>query len=71
MFGSSPFGKRHIWLYMCGVILFTRLSPALLFNEVRHQAGELQEIGYPEQRAALADDKLRIGRDNVGPLPRH
>ncbi|XXU63090.1 hypothetical protein WME78_21870 [Sorangium sp. So ce1097] len=56
---------------MCGVILFTRLSPALLFNEVQHQAGELQEIGYTEQRAALADDKLWIGRDNVGPLPRY
>ncbi|XXY36390.1 hypothetical protein WMF04_37560 [Sorangium sp. So ce260] len=71
MFGSSLFGRRHSWLYMCGVIPFTRLSPALLLDEVRYQAGKLQEIGYPEQRAALADDDLWIGRDYVGPLPRH
>ncbi|AGP41272.1 hypothetical protein SCE1572_46350 [Sorangium cellulosum So0157-2] len=56
---------------MCGVIHFTRLSPALLLNEVRHQAGKLQEIGGPEQRATLADDDLWIGRDDIGPLPRH
>ncbi|XXT21518.1 hypothetical protein WME94_08135 [Sorangium sp. So ce429] len=47
------------------------MSPALLLDEVRHQAGKLQEIGYPEQRATLADDDLGIGRDDIGPLPRH
>jgi hypothetical protein len=56
---------------MCGVISFTRLSPARLLDQLRHQAGKLQEIGYPEQRATLAEDDLWIRRADVGPLPRH
>jgi hypothetical protein len=71
VFASSLFSKRHIGLYICGVISFTRLSPALLLDEARHQASKLEEVGCPEQRAALAEDDLWIGRDDVGPLPRH
>lgn len=65
------FGKRHIGLYIRGVISFTRLSPALLVDEARYQASKLEEVGYPEQRAALAEDDLWIGPDGVGPLLRH
>lgn len=71
MFGSSLLWRRQISLYICGVISFTRLSPALLLEEMRHQAGKLQEIGYAEQRTTLTDDDLWIGRHDVGPLPRH
>jgi hypothetical protein len=67
----SSFTMRHIWPYIRGIILFAQLSPALLFDEARHQAGKLQEIGYPEHPAAPADDDLWIGCDDVGPLPRH
>lgn len=67
----SRFVMRHIWPYIRGIISFARLSPALLFDEARHQVGKLQEIGYPEHRAALADDDFWIGRNDVGPLARH
>jgi hypothetical protein len=66
----SPSARRHLLPYIRGIILFTRLSPALLLDEVRHQVGKLQEIGHAEHPAALADDDLGIGCDGVGPLPR-
>ena len=67
----SSFARRHNWPYMCGIICFARLSLALLLDEERHQGGELDEIGHTEHRAAPAKDELRIGGDDVGPLPRH
>jgi hypothetical protein len=67
----SPSVRRHLWLYMRGIVLLTRLSPALLLDEARHQVGKLQEIGHPEHPAALAHDDIGIGCDGVGPLPRH
>jgi hypothetical protein len=67
----SPSARRHLLLYIRGIILLTRLSPALLFDEVRHQVGKLQEIGYAEHPGTLAEDDLGIRRDEVGPLPRH
>lgn len=63
--------RRHIWPYTRGMILFAPLSPLLLFDEARHQAGKLQEIGHSEHPAAPAEDDLWIGCDDVGPLPRH
>jgi len=67
----SPVAMRHIWPYIRGIIPFAQLSPALLFDEARYQVGKLQEIGHPEHRAALAEDDIWIGCDDVGPLPRH
>lgn len=55
--------------YMCGVFGFTTVRSATLLDQSGHQVGQLQEIGDPEQRAALAQDDLWIGRDDVGPLP--
>lgn len=69
--GLSRLVGRHIGPYTCGIVLFTQLSSAPLFDELRHQAGELQEIGDSEDRTALAKDDLWIGCDDVGPLPRH
>jgi len=60
-----PPGQRHLLPYIRGVILFTRLSPALLLDEVRHQVGKLQEISHAEHTAALADDDLGIECDGV------
>ena len=62
---------RQIWPYIRGIISFARLSPALLLDEARHQAGKLQQIGHPEHRAALAEDDLQSGCHDVGPLLRH
>lgn len=67
----STSAGRHIWRYSRGIVPFTRLSPALLLDEARHQAGKLQEIGHAKHPAALAEDDLGIGRHGVGPLPRH
>lgn len=67
----SPPAGRHLWLYRCGIVPLTRLSPAFLLDETRHQVGKLQEIGHPEHPAALAHDDLGIGGDDVGPLLRH
>jgi hypothetical protein len=38
---------------------------------VRHKAGQFRQVRDPEQRAALPHDDLRIGSDDVGPLPRN
>jgi hypothetical protein len=62
---------RHIGPYMRGIISFAWMSPLLLVDEARYQAGKLQEIGHPEHRVALAEDYLWSGRHDVGPLPRH
>jgi hypothetical protein len=67
----SPSARRHSGLYTRGIVPFTRLSLALLLDEVRHEAGELQEIGHAQHPAAPAEDNLGIGGDGVGPLPRH
>jgi hypothetical protein len=63
--------KRQDLLYMSGVISITPQGLAFLFDKPRHQVEKLQEISDPEQGAALAEDELRIGRDDVGPLLRH
>jgi len=57
--------------YIGGVIQLTLCGPTLPFDEARHQIGKLQEIGKPDQRTTFADDDLWVGRDDVGPLPRH
>ncbi len=67
----SPSARRHSGLYTSGIILFTQLSPALLIDEVRHQAGEPQEIDHAKHPAAPAEGDLGIGGDDVSPLPRH
>ena len=36
-----------------------------------HEIGEPHQISDPNKPATLADDDLRIGRNDVGPLPRH
>jgi hypothetical protein len=36
-----------------------------------HELGKLQQIRHSQQRPPAPDDHLGIGRDNVGPLPRH
>jgi len=56
---------------ICGIIYITHLRPALLFDQARHQAGELEQIGDTEQPPALPDDDLGLGADDVGPLPWH
>src|SRR5262245_49639586 len=67
----SSFPMRHIWPYICGIISFAQMSSVLLFDEARHQAGKLQQIGHPEHRPTFTEDDLGIGGDDVGPLPRH
>jgi hypothetical protein len=42
-----------------------------LFDEARHQRGQLHQIRDSEQRPALADGDLWIRRREVGPRPRH
>ncbi len=59
---------RRNFAYMCGIICLTHRT---LLNEAPHQFSKLQEIGYPEQPAAFADDDLWIGCHDVGPLPWH
>ena len=61
---------RHIWPYICGIICFAQMSPVLLFDEARHQAGKLQQIVHPEHRPTFTEDDLGIGGNDVGPLPR-
>ncbi len=56
---------------MCGIVCLTPIGPSFPFDEARHQVGELQQIDDPEWRATLAKDDLRVGRDEVGPRPRH
>jgi hypothetical protein len=62
---------RRSSLYMSGIICLTRQPPTLLVNEPCHEVGEPQEIAHAKQRAALAEDDLRIWDDDVRPLPRH
>ncbi len=62
---------RRSFLYMCGVIVFTYLTPAPFLDQPRYQVGEFDEIGNPTQRAASPKDKLWIRRHQVGPLLRH
>jgi hypothetical protein len=61
---------RHSYPYTRGVICFTALAPTQL-DQPPHQLGKLQEIGNAEQPAALADDDLWIGCNDVGPLLWH
>ena len=57
--------------YIRGVFCFTGAGPTRLSDESRHQVGKLQKICDANERAALADDDLWVGRDVVRPLPRH
>lgn len=56
---------------MCGVICLTPEGLPLLLQKTRHKVGELNEISDLKRRPTLAQDDLRVGRDNVGPLRRH
>ena len=56
---------------MCGILSFTLVGPALLFDEPRYQVGKLQQISHSKRRATLADHDLWIGCDHIGPLPWH
>lgn len=60
---------RRILLYTCGVI------PLTMYRAVLHKPGdhfgEPHEIRHPEKRAPSTDDELRVGRNDIGPLPRH
>lgn len=56
---------------MCGIFCFTRAGPTLLSDESRDEVGKLQKICDANERTALADDDLWVGRDDVRPLPRH
>ena len=57
---------------MTEATLFTlRRPPPLLVDKSCHQIGEPHEISNPENCATLAEDDLWIGRNDVGPLPRH
>jgi len=56
---------------MCGVICLTPNGLPLLLQKARHKVGELNEISDLKWRPTLAQDDLRVGCDNVGPLRRH
>ena len=45
---------RHSSPYTCGIFDFTVARPAALLDESRNKLSQLEEIGDPEQRAALA-----------------
>src|SRR5215208_1390963 len=63
---------RHIFLYICGVIIFTMSGPLLRTSaEPCHQIRKLQQVCDTQQRTPLAEHNLRIGRLEVRPLPRH
>ena len=62
---------RHMWPYTSGVFCFTPARSSLLSDQSRHQVGKLQKICHANERAALADDDLRIRRDGVRPLAWH
>jgi hypothetical protein len=62
--------RRH-WLYIRGTFSFTHSWPARLSNESAHQVSKLQKIRHTEDRAPLAEDRLRVRRDGIRPLPRH
>ena len=67
-------GLRHIYIYTCGAISFTRylqLAGISGFTEAIYQANEPQQVHHAEQRALLTYDDLRIGSNNVGPLRRN
>lgn len=63
--------RRRILPSMSGIFLMTILVSALPLHQARHQVGQRQQIRHPDPRATLAEDDLRIGCDDVGPLPRH
>lgn len=63
--------KRRSFPYTSGGVVFTLISSALPSHQSLHELGKLQQIRQPQQRTTASDDDLGIGRDNVGPLPRH
>ena len=63
--------NRQILPYIRGIFCLTRARPTLLSDESRHQLGKLQKICDANEPAALADDDLWVGSDDVRPLPRH
>ena len=62
--------KRRGLLYTCGTFSFTCASLGLLPDQPLHELGELQKIRDPEDPSPPAEDKLRIGRDDIRPVPR-
>jgi hypothetical protein len=78
--GSYPICLRFIApsLSVCGIFILTLAaefalrtiftSPANRAAEPIHQAGEFQQVRDTEQRPLPAQDDLRIGGNNVGPL---
>jgi hypothetical protein len=71
LFAGRRHARRQDLPYRCGVICFTALGPASLFDQPRDQIRELQEISRAKERAAFADDGLRIPCDDVSPLRWH
>jgi hypothetical protein len=54
-----------------GVICLTPDGLPLLRQKAPHKVGQFKEISDPKRRPTLAQDHLRVGRDDVGPLRRH
>lgn len=63
--------KRRSKLYTSGVFPFTHDRTTLLVDQAPHQFGKRQKICDPDNRAAFADDDLRIGRHVIRPLRRY
>jgi hypothetical protein len=62
---------RHVLLYTCGTFSFTLPRLARLPDESLHQVREFEKICEPDDRSPLAEDRLGIGRDDIGPVSRH
>jgi len=46
---ASPWvASRQSLSYTSGIICLALVGPAILFDEPRHQVGELEEISHPE-----------------------
>ena len=63
--------ERRSFPYNRGRVVFTLTSPMLPSHQPLYEFGELQQIRHSQERTPASDDDLGIGRDNVGPLPRH
>jgi hypothetical protein len=57
--------------YICGIIALTPSCPASLLHKARYQVGQLQQIGKAKQPASVADDDIRIGGNDIRPVPGH
>lgn len=67
----SQRSRRRSFIYICGIITITRRPSVSLLHQPRYQFGEFDEIRNHAQRAASANDNLRIRCNQVGPLLRH